>query len=313
MPACERFMISSTAGPLLDARLWKPEGKPRAIVQFVHGMAEHIDRYNELARALCQAGIAAAGHTQLGHGPRADLPGYFADKHGWQHLINDVHRLRGVVQEQYPGVPYFLLGHSMGSFVVRCYLAQHAKGLSGAIISGTGHFEPGLVTAGLTAASITCFFGGKKRPSAFLDQMVFSSNNKPFMPARTDFDWLTRDKAMVDLYLADEDCGFIFTGGGFRDMFSGLKEMIQPRTLQQTPKDLPLLFISGDRDPVGGMGQGVEKVADAYKRTGHDKVQLQLYPDSRHEVLNEIDRAKVFRDVIIFVDECLSAAEKTLD
>jgi alpha-beta hydrolase superfamily lysophospholipase len=279
------------------------------VVQFVHGMAEHIDRYDEVARALCAAGIAAAGHNHLGHGRRADTKGYFADKNGWQHLVDDVHRLRGVVREQYPDVPYFLLGHSMGSFVVRCYLAQHAQGLQGAILTGTGHFEKGMVASALAVSRLICLFGGKKRPAALMDQLTFSGNNKPFLPARTDFDWLTRDEAMVDRYVADENCGFIFTGGAFRDLFLGIRRMNQPATVQHTPKELPLLFLSGDRDPVGGMGLGVEKVAQAYRSAGHTKVQLQLYPDSRHEVLNETDRAKVFRDVIIFVDECLSGAE----
>lgn len=303
MPVCERFMISSTAGPVLDARLWKPQSTPRAVVQFVHGMAEHIDRYEEFARALNAAGIAAAGHTHLGHGPKAEVQGYFADRDGWQHLVDDIHRLRGVVQEQYPGVPYFLLGHSMGSFVVRCYLAEHPQCISGAILCGTGHFEKSTVSAGLAAAQLLCLLGGRKKSSNFLDKMAFSGNNKAFLPARTDFDWLSQDEGEVDQYLADEHCGFIFTAGGFRDLFRGLRRMINPETLQRTPKDLPLLFLSGDRDPVGDMGQGVEKVAQAYRDAGLHTVQVQLYHDNRHELAHEKDRTRFFRDVIIFVDE----------
>ena len=203
MAACEKFTFSSTAGPALDARLWLPEGAPRAVVQLVHGMAEHIDRYDPVARRLNRAGLAVVGHTHLGHGPRAQRQGYFADHDGWQHLIDDVHRLRGIAQEQFPGLPYLMLGHSMGSFVTRCYLQEHGEGLAGAMLSGTGHFDRKTVTAALAAANLVCLLGGARKPSALIDRLAFGGYNKPFAPWRTDFDWLSRAYAEVDKYVAD--------------------------------------------------------------------------------------------------------------
>lgn len=305
MAACEKFTFSSTAGPALDARLWRPEGTPQAVVQLVHGMAEHMDRYDPVARRLNRAGLAVVGHTHLGHGPRAQRQGYFADHDGWQHLIDDVHRLRGIAQEQFPGLPYLMLGHSMGSFVTRCYLQEHGEGLAGAMLSGTGHFDRKTVTAALAAANLVCLFGGARKPSALIDQLAFGGYNKPFAPCRTDFDWLSRAEAEVDKYVADPYCGFLFTGSGYRELFRGLKRLTDLEALKRMPPELPLLLFSGDSDPVGGMGRGVEQVAREMRDAGMKHVEVRLYPGGRHEILNETNRDEVVRDVIIFVEQCL--------
>lgn len=305
MAACEKFTFSSTAGPALDARLWRPEGTPRAVVQLVHGMAEHMDRYDPVARRLNRAGLAVVGHTHLGHGPRAQRQGYFADHNGWQHLIDDVHRLRGIAQEQFPGLPYLMLGHSMGSFVTRCYLQEHGEGLAGAMLSGTGHFDRKTVTAALAAANLVCLFGGARKPSALIDRLAFGGYNKPFAPCRTDFDWLSRAEAEVDKYVADPYCGFLFTGSGYRELFRGLKRLTDLEALRRMPPELPLLLFSGDSDPVGSMGRGVEQVAREMRDAGMKHVEVRLYPGGRHEILNETNRDEVVRDVIIFAEQCL--------
>ena len=305
MAACEKFTFSSTAGPALDARLWRPEGAPRAVVQLVHGMAEHMDRYDPVARRLNRAGLAVIGHTHLGHGPRAQRQGYFADHDGWQRLIDDVHRLRGIAQEQFPGLPYLMLGHSMGSFVTRCYLQEHGEGLAGAMLSGTGHFDRKTVSSALAAAYLVCLLGGARKPSALLDRLAFGGYNKPFAPCRTDFDWLSRADAEVDKYVADPYCGFLFTGSGYRELFRGLKRLTDLEALRRMPKELPLLLFSGDSDPVGGMGRGVEQVAREMRDAGMEHVEVRLYPGGRHEILNETNRDEVVRDVIIFVEQCL--------
>ena len=309
MAACEKFTFSSTAGPALDARLWRPEGAPRAVVQLVHGMAEHMDRYDPVARRLNRAGLAVIGHTHLGHGPRAQRQGYFADHDGWQHLIDDVHRLRGIAQEQFPGLPYLMLGHSMGSFVTRCYLQEHGEGLAGAMLSGTGHFDRKTVTAALAAANLVCLFGGARKPSALIDRLAFGGYNKPFAPGRTDFDWLSRADAEVDKYVADPYCGFLFTGSGYRELFRGLKRLTDLEALRRMPPELPLLLFSGDSDPVGGMGRGVEQVAREMRDAGMKHVEVRLYPGGRHEILNETNRDEVVRDVIIFAEQCLGGKE----
>jgi len=199
----QKGIFRSVTGQKLDRRLWLPEGEPKAVVQFVHGMAEHIDRYDAPARAFSDAGYLVVGHTHLGHGPRADLKGYFAKKNGWQCLIDDVHTLRQRTEKHYPGLPYILLGHSMGSFVARCYVQQYAQGMNGLILSGTGYFAKPIVIGGLTAANLVCLLGGAKKPSPFINQLAFSSSNKPFAPNRTDFDWLTRVDEEVQKLISD--------------------------------------------------------------------------------------------------------------
>lgn len=298
----ERFSkgtFSSFTGLRLDYRLWKPEGEPKAVIQLVHGMAEHIDRYDEAARALAEAGFAVVGHTHLGHGSAAKIKGYFGEKDGWQHLIDDVHILRQRTQRYFPGVPYIILGHSMGSFVVRCYLMQYAEGLAGAILSGTGFFPKPVVMAGLGLSNLVCLFGGEKKPSKLINNVAFGANNKAFKNARTPFDWLSRMDEEVDKYIADPYCGFLFTGSGYRDMFRGLNRLTK---VSGIPAELPVLLFSGDKDPVGS-GDGVNKVAKQLREAGVKQVDVKLYPDGRHEMFNEINREEVWQDITDWVNK----------
>ena len=302
-----RGTFTSIQGPELDCVAWLPDGRPRGVVQFIHGMAEYIDRYERPARALNEAGYAVVGHTHLGHGQKAQIKGWFGEKNGWQSLIEDAHALRVKTQKQYPDLPYFILGHSMGSFVARCYLMDHADGLAGAVLSGTGSFESGAVTGGLAISNLICLFGGAKKPSPLISSIGFSSNNKAFEPARTPFDWLSRDEAEVDKYVSDPLCGFMFTAGGYRDMFRGIARMSDVRNLSLMPKALPVYFMSGDRDPVGSMGEGVKKVSEAFRQAGMTDVTVRLYPDGRHEMFNELNREEVYQNLIDWLDSKLPA------
>lgn len=297
MAGKEQFTFQSVQHQSLSARKWVPEGPVRGIVQLVHGMAEHIDRYDGVAEALNARGFLVVGHNQLGHGAGTPLRGYFGEKDGWQSLIDDVHGLRQLVQKEYPGLPYFVLGHSMGSFVTRCYLMEHSGGLQGAVLSGTGFFDAGTVSAGLTLARAVCLLHGEKKESPLINKVGFSSSNKPFAPNRTEFDWLSRDEAEVDKYVADPWCGFLFTAGGYRDMFTGLRRMSDPEEIRKMRKDLPVLFISGTRDPIGAMGEGVKKVADSFRAAGLADIQVMLYPEARHELFNELNRQEVYGDL----------------
>lgn len=290
----------SVTGELLEKRLWNADTEPRGIVQLIHGMAEHIDRYDWIAKQLNKAGFIVVGHTHLGHGAGAPIKGYFAESGGWDALLADVHTLRRDTQSDHPKLPYFVLGHSMGSFVARCYALSYAEGLSGLIISGTGHFGKPILTAGSFIAGLQCFFGHSKNPSMLLHNMNFSANNKTVQDPKTDSDWLSRDAEQVEKYRSDPLCGFPFTAKAYADMFEGLKRLY-PEKLGSMPSGLPVMMFSGDKDPVGDMGQGVTKVYEELKASGVEDISLKLYPDGRHEMLNEINREEVAADLIAWL------------
>lgn len=286
--------FSSVSGQSLERAFWPAKGETKAVVQLVHGMAEHIRRYDETARQLNEAGFAVAGHTHMGHGPYAVTPGYFGAKGGWDVLIEDVHQLRLTTQQHFPDVPYFLLGHSMGSFVVRGYCLKYEKGLSGVILSGTGHYDkPLLAAAGLISNAI-CLFGGAAKPSQFLANLTSSGNNPEY---KTPFDWLSRDDREVQKYIDDPLCGFPFTAAGYRDMFSGLARLY-PEKLSPMEKDVPVYLFSGGKDPVGANGAGVEQVAQEIRDAGVKDVTVRLYPEGRHEMFNELNRTEVWADLV---------------
>ena len=292
--------IRSVTGQELELLCWPCEGQAKGLVQLVHGMAEHMHRYDATARALNAAGYHVVGHTHLGHGKLAKIKGYFADEGGWEAVLSDTHTVRRWAQEQFPGVPCFLLGHSMGSFVVRCYALRHGD-LDGLIISGTGHFEKPILTAGSIIAAVQGLFGGAAKPCKLLHTMNFSANNKTVENPRTECDWLTRDAEQVDAYAADELCGFMFTAKAYADMFDGLK-MLYPEKLGTMNKDLPVYMLSGDHDPVGANGVGVRKVHDELKAAGIKDLTLKLYEGGRHEMFNEVNRQQVWADLAAWLD-----------
>lgn len=288
----------SVSGQKLEKAFWPAKGETKAVIQFVHGMAEHIRRYDETARRLNEAGFTVVGHTHMGHGPYADILGYFGAKGGWDVLIEDVHALRVETQKQFPGVPYFLLGHSMGSFVVRGYCLKYEKGLSGVILSGTGHFEKATLDAGLLVTKLIGLLGGAKKPSKAVSKLTSSGSNPDY---KTPFDWLTRDDSEVQKYIDDPLCGFPFTAAGYRDMFSGLARLY-PEKLSPMEKDIPVYLFSGDKDPVGANGAGVQKVAQEIRDAGVKDVTVKLYPDARHEMFNELNRQEVWADLISWMN-----------
>lgn len=277
--------------------LWEPAGAPRGLVVISHGMAEHIGRYRRLGEALSGAGFAVAGYNHLGHGDEAALKGYFADRDGWGRAAEDIHSALAWMKARFPGVPAALLGHSMGSFLAREYALRHPDFLDALVLSGTGWQPPALCGFGLMAAEAVCTLGGARKPSKLLDKLAFSANNKAFRPARTAFDWLSRDEAEVDKYAADPLCGFVFTGGGFRDMFRGLAALTRLERLAVLPRELPVLLISGERDPVGAQGRGVRMVAGQYRKAGLSRVEVKLYAGARHELFNETIREAVYGDL----------------
>ena len=293
----------------IAVKTWVGTDPPKAILQLNHGMAEYIDRYDAFARAVAARGWLVVGMDFIGHGDSAtddDQLGFtgVALPDGRNVLLEDMHALRQRTQAEHPGLPYFMFAHSMGSFVLRAYLALHGSGLAGVVLSGTGTMASPMIAA---AKAILACLGVAHKPdyrSPFFHAMSIGPYNKPFEKAgaRTDCDWLSRDEDQVDLYVADPRCGGLFTLAANRLLIDAAARAGEASTFAGTPTSLPLLMISGDRDPVGGMGKGVTQVAETYRRAG-DAVTLRLFADARHELLNELNREEVIAEVIAWLDD----------
>ena len=286
------FTFPSTDGSTeLHALLWlDPHRAPRAVVQLVHGVSEHISRYDRFARFLVNCGFAVAGHDHLGHGnslPRGGTPIYFREHDGWETATDDIYTLHTLLRRKFPGIPCFILGHSMGSFLTRSLLIRYPGCVDGAIIMGSGWNSEAAITGGRAAAGLMSLFKGKRGTSDFISALAFGGYNKTFAPNRTDYDWIAADQQAVDRYIADPKCGEAVTLGLFSDMLRGFHFNQRQENLAKMDPDTPILFISGADDPVGGMGRGVEKSYGAFLAAGVKHVELILCPGLRHEILNE--------------------------
>ena len=285
---------------------WIPEGEIKAVLQISHGMVEYIDRYDRFARYLNENGIYVVGNDHLGHGESVvsdDKHGYFAKENGNWCVIEDINELRRITGEKYPDKPYFMLGHSMGSFLIRQYMMIYGQGLSGVIVMGTGS-QPAATLKGAKAICKTLSaFKGWEHRSSFLNNMAFAAYNKKFEPARTRSDWLTKDEAIIDSYNGDPWCSFIFTLNGFFNMFNGIEYIQNPSNIKNTPKDYPILLVSGADDPVGDFGKGVKTAYDAYIQNGITNVEMKLYENDRHELINETDYEKVYSDLKEWIEK----------
>ncbi len=305
----EQFHFDSHApGRQIHAVRWIPEGQPKAILQITHGMVEFIERYDDFAQWLTQQGFLVTGHDHLGHGgsirTKVDY-GYFADQDANGTVLADVHRLTQITKESYPGLPYFLLGHSMGSFYARQYICQYGEELDGAIIMGTGCQPRMLVRAGKLLTTLVAAVKGWHHRSKLVTNVAFGGYNKRFEPVRTPKDWLTRDEAIVDAYIADERSSFIFTLNAYHAMFAGIDRLYDKNLLTRMPKDLPVFFVAGEEDPVGDFGKGVCRVAQMCRDAGVKKADLKLYPQDRHEILNELDRQAVYEDLLHWLESIM--------
>lgn len=302
----ENFSFLSADGMhQIQCRLWLPQVPPRGVVQIVHGVAEHMGRYEDTARFLAGRGFAVCGEDHLGHGRTAadGKYGYFGPENGWSLLVQDIAQLRQRMGQRFPGLPYFLLGHSMGSFLTRTYLIQYPGTVTGAVLSGTGQEAPGLVAMGQALAALLCRLRGPEYVSGLVYSLSLGNYNRPFRPNRTDSDWLSRDEASVDAFLADPLCGFRPTVGMFRDMLVGIRFIGSPGNAAKMDPATPVLFLSGDRDPVGSMGAGVQRVVKLFRDAGCGDVTVKLYPGARHEILNETNRREVWDDLLRWLEK----------
>lgn len=279
--------------------------KPKGIVQIVHGMAEYIDRYDDLARYLVERGFVVCAEDHIGHGKSAQDPSEFGHMpaHGGKDiLIGDVHTLRRIVSELFPDVPYVLYGHSMGSFIARAYIARHGEGLAACVLSGTGNVPAALSGFGRSLARMLAAMRGETFRSAFIDNMGAGGYGKKIPDARTNLDWLSNDEAVVDAYIADDMCGFMFTVGGYATLLDLTAEVVTPECAARVPKGLPILLAAGDGDPVGDMGKGVEAAAQLLRDAGVETVDCKLYEGMRHEIHNEIGNDQVYDDLATWIE-----------
>lgn len=307
-PAPESLAFASHGGGCrVNALLWAPPSRPvRGVVHLVHGMAEYIERYEPLARFLVDRGFAVCGMDMLGHGrtaPSADERGHIPPDCGYRAILDDVHEVRRAVSQRFPEAPYFLYGHSMGSFIVRTYLAEHPEGVAGAVLSGTGNPPAALAAFGGAAARAIIAARGPAHRSALLDRLGVGGYGRSVKNARTPLDWISADEREVDAYLADPLCGFMFSAGGYAVLSQFVASAVSPETARRIPSDLPVLFVSGDEDPVGERGRGVRRAAALLADAGVRDVRVKLYAGARHEPHNDHVRDRLFADVLDFLEE----------
>lgn len=307
MPQFNEFNYDSSTGRnSIYARECVPDVEPKAVVQIVHGIADHIERYDEFMMFLAENGYVAVGEDHLGHGRTITAPeqqGFFDEKDGWNRVLDDLDSLRSIERRKYPDLPYVFFGHSMGSFLVRNYLINNPGKYDGAIICGTGHQSPALVIGGYTLASAAVKLYGAHKIGNKLNDVAFGTYNNKYDFVRTPFDWVNSDPAKVDEYIADPFCGFIATVSLFRDMMGGVKTITNQKNIDRMSKDQPVLFIAGKDDPVGEFGEGVTRAYEAFCKAGLHDVYMKLYPGARHEIINEPIHKTVFNDVLNWLNE----------
>ena len=302
----EFFFPSSDGRTLIHVNQWTPANREVAgVVQIAHGVAEYGARYAPFARFLCERGFVVVANDHLGHG-QSLIEGapmvYLGEKDGWWHVVDDMEELRRRTAKLFPRKPYFLFGHSMGSFLSRTHLIRYPGRLDGCVLCGTGHQPRAVIAGGKLVADMEIRRLGKRAYSVRADDLAFGAYNRSFAPARTRFDWVSASEENVDAYIADPLCGGDTTLGLFRDMLDGLSYITRQSNMDKMDADLPVFFIAGDQDPVGDMGKGVRKAHDCFNKAGIRDLSIKLYHGLRHEILNEASRQYVYRDVLDWLE-----------
>ena len=311
----EFFFESANRKTQIHCIEWRPEETPRAIIQIAHGIASHVSRFEPLAEYMCARGVAVVGNDHLGHGESVASEEdrmFFAETGGWDMVLSDVRTLTELTHSEFPDVPLFLLGHSMGSFLARCYAIRWQDGITGLILSGTGQQSPALVSTGKAMAEGEARRKGARFKSDKLEKLMFGSYTKRIKPCRTPLDWLSRDSEIVDRYIADPQCGATPAASRVCDMLGGIAYMSKPENLQRMNKELPVFFFSGDADPVGDYGKGVLRSYTGFLEAGMQDVTLKLYHGGRHEMLNEVNRMQVRGDILGWIEAKLQEKKTEL-
>ncbi len=302
----EEFYYPSRGEGRIHACRWIPEGPIRTVVQIVHGVAEYVERYAPFAAFLNERGIAVVGEDHMGHGKSIGdegTQGYFAG--GWDAAVADTHTLFEKTREEFQKTPYFLLGHSMGSFMARTFLFRYPNsGLRGAVIMGTGWQNRAVLEAGKMLTETLVRVQGEKAVSEKVQSLLFGAYSK-FFAGENPFAWVSKNEASLQRYPDDPLCGFPLTNGLARDMIDGLRIIQSRSNLDRMIKTLPVLFVSGQDDPVGNMGEGVRQTYEAFEKAGMLNLRMKLYPGMRHEILNEEGREGVMEDILAWMLEQL--------
>lgn len=293
--------MADPKGTVVHVYQWLPDSPAdiKGVLQIAHGMCETAERYTRLAAVLTKSGYALYANDQRGHGLTAGSIDRLGDigKDGFQLMIQDIQQLGGIAAANHPNVPLFLMGHSMGSFLVQKIMMTCGEAYTGFILSGTNG-PRSLLQVGKMVAKLQRAIQGDTHRSMLLNAIVFGGFNRGFAPARTRFDWLSRDPEEVDRYVEDPYCGAICTTAFFRDFFGLLQDIQQPKGYAGIPRNKPVYLFSGERDPVGANSQGVRSLESIYRKLGVQDIECKLYPDGRHEMLNEINREEVMADVL---------------
>lgn len=294
------FQLSLSGGTPSFGWRRLPSAPPRGVVQIIHGMAEHSGRYAPLAEKLCAAGYAVYAHDLPGHGPKCPPArrGHFADRRGWRLAIASIRNVQRLAQKEQPKLPVYMLGHSMGSFLLQHYIADFGSSIAGAIFSATTADFGALRKVGLALIRGEALIFGLRHPSRLGHTLSFRAFNRGFQPARTEFDWLSRNAEEVDRYIADPACGFRCSNGLWIDLLDAAGRLVQPARLRRIPAALPVWLIAGERDPVTRGAHGPESLAALYRGAGLRDVAVQVYPQARHELFNDQCRDAVTADLI---------------
>ena len=303
-----RASVDAEDGHQILVDSWHPEAEtsPKALLHIFHGLGEHSARYERFAQSCAASGIIIVAHNHRGHGENcdADSLGHYADKDGWNKLIADALLVQNDARVNYPDLPLVLMGHSMGSYIAQSFVMRHPQNVSQLILSASTYAPRLRLRLGKLLATFDAWRHGPRHRSDMLNQMSFGNFNKHFAPNRTEFDWLSRDEHEVDKYVDDPLCGAPSSSQLWHDLTGGLLEITAKRAVTSVPHAMPMLILGGQFDPVGGE-KGLTLLADAYRRTGHEDVTLQIYPDGRHEMLNETNRDEVTTDIIRWIEDHL--------
>lgn len=311
MSSASTFTLATPDGVELFVYCWLPMEQPKAVVQIAHGLAEHAGRYARLAGALASAGYAVYANDHRGHGrtvKSADDLGFFAERDGWRKCVDDLWQLNRHIAASHPALPIVLLGHSMGSTLAEQFMGDHGAELAGVVLSGANGKPSFLAKIGGAITRAERARLGARGKSKLVQSLTFDAFNKKFAPTRTAFDWLSRDPAEVDKYVADPLCGFPATVQLWLDLLEGWAAVSGAAHRSHVPKQLPVYLIAGERDPVSGNTRQLEPWIADYRAAGFVNLIHKFYPEARHELFNETNRDEVTSDLIGWLDQVVARA-----